>query len=362
LSASLATGFKGLNHYMFVDRDHWYGAPLRNDGTVSPGYDVLRNFNNAVTTVGVEEMDQATDVCVVGNRTYQWLRDVSRGSSFEYVRHLIDESTVGFVRDLMRLKLNWGVRENRDWESLSGYKVLFIPTTEIMSEKDQEAIVELVKNGVTVILSGLMPKYDENLKECKILSNSFRIKTTNEYSIASVNYKTTELPTHAYGHIRSTDDAKTRKLVTIGAKAVGAVSSRYKGRLYMFTFDLASGGDHHKLMFIESILEQEGVTTSLYCSDPTVDVSFQTSDKKGLLFVVAPPPGELSGGFEAGHKNIIIQADLKKLGFKGTNIKLTSLFEDEEAKPIKTTIKDLKQGLSLDIKFPDGMAYLVEKR
>ena len=84
--------------------------------------------------------------------------------------------------------------------------------------------------------------------------------------------------------------------------------------------------------------------------------------KKGLLSIVAPPPGELSDVFQSDRKEVIIKADLRALGFKGAKAKLTDLFADEEAKPLKITAKELKQGLSMNLSFPGGHVFLVEKR
>ena len=361
LAASLASGFKGLNHYMFVDRDRWYGAPLHNDGTISDGYETAGRFNQAVAAVGLEEMESRADIAVIGNRLYYWLRETSGPKTFPYITRLLNESTSGFCRDLMRLKLNYGVRENRVWETVSDYKMLFVPSVEVMAAKDQEALVEYVRGGGTVILCGLMPKYDEEFKDCQILAKHFRIKTTVDYHINTVEYKTGSFPTYVYGSIRTTDDSKVKKLCKCGSKVVGVCSSRMKGMLYLFSFDIASGGNHKKLSFIESILEGEKIAPYLYCSDPSVDVSFQMDRKRGLLFVVAPPPGELSDGFESGSKEIIIKADLRVPGFKGTKIKLIDLFGSEESKPIRTTAKELREGLPLQIGFPDGHVYLVQK-
>ena len=46
---------------MFVDRDHWYGAPLHKDGTVSSGFETAKNFNTALSTLGYDEMDFKTE-------------------------------------------------------------------------------------------------------------------------------------------------------------------------------------------------------------------------------------------------------------------------------------------------------------
>ena len=363
LAACLSSGFKGLNHYMFVDREHWYGAPLHSDGTISPGYETVSAFNQAITAIGLENMSTPVEVAVVGNRYYYWLKEISGGKNFPYVQRLLDESTVGFCRDLMRLKLNFGVRENRDWTTMESYRLLFIPSTEVMAQRDQEAIVEAAKAGKTIVLCGLMPRYDEDFKDCQVLANHFRIKTTADYGIETLSYKGGSFPTHMFGSIRSTDDSRVKKLCKCGTKLAGVVSSRFKGPLYLFSFDVASGGNHKKLAFMESILEGEKLSGYLYCSDPSIDLSFQSDGKRGLLYIVSPPPGELSDGYEAGHKEVIIKADLRQAGFRGAQYRLTDLLVPaEKAEILKIAANDLRSGIAMKLNFPDGRIYLVEKR
>jgi len=283
-------------------------------------------------------------------------------SDFNYVAKLMDESVIGFCRDLLRLKLHYGIRENREWESLKQYKLLFVPTTEVMAEKDQEALIELAKAGVTLLLCGVMPKYDENFKDCQILAKHFRVKTTVDYRVGLINHKNGAFTGQVYGAIRTSDDGKVKKLCKCDAKVVGVCSSRFKGNMYLFTFDLASGGNHRKLTFIESILEGEKIASYVDCDDPSVDVSFQKGEKKGILFVVVPPPGELSDVVASGTKEIIVQVDLKKAGFSAPRLKLTNILEGEEAVPLKITDKELRVGIPLQVHYPDGLIYLVEKR
>ena len=100
----------------------------------------------------------------------------------------------------------------------------------------------------------------------------------------------------------------------------------------------------------------------VYCSDPSVDIAFKLGEKKGLLFVVAPPAGELSDGIERSGKEVIIKADLKAAGYKSPRLKLTNLFDREESKPIRITTKELKDGIELPVSFPDGYIFLIERR
>ena len=362
-AASLAAGFSGINHYMFVDREHWQGAPLHSDGTISDGYDLSRKFNTAVQAVGIEEMTSNEEIAVVSNRLYYWMNRTQSKKHFPYLSRLINKTLPGICRDLMRLKLPFGVRENRDWETMKKYKLLIIPSTEVMAEKDQEAIVELIKGGVSVILVGVMPKYDDEFKDCQVLANMFRIKTTADLRIASIVEKGIgDFPTYVYGWVRSSDDSKTKKLVKADGKLVAACSSKLKGNLYLFTYDLASGGNHQKLSFIENVLAGENHKSFLYCSDPSVDVSFRSGTKKGVLTIVAPPPGELSDAFETGTKEVIVKADLRPAGLKSAKLRLTDFFADEETPPMRITAKELREGIPLQINYPDGHIYFVEEK
>lgn len=363
LAAGLSSGFKGLNHYMFVDRDHWYGAPLHSDGTVSDGYEMVKNFNNALSTIGFEEMVSSSDIAVLVNRMYYWLGRIDSKKDFAYIRRLMYQSASGFARDLLRLNLDFGIRENREFEDMKKYKLIFAPVTEVMPERDQEALVELARSGVTLVLCGVMPKYDENLKDCTALSNYFRIKTTVDNQIGTITHKFGSYPGYIYGSIRTTDDGKVKKTVTSGAKTIGVCSSRFKGNLHFFSFDIASGGDHVKLAFLESILQGEKLQSHTYCSDPSASVTVQMGPKKGLLVVTLPPRGELSDSYEPGEKEVIIRVELKKFGFTGTRVKLTNLLsEAEEPEVIKSSVKELQDGISLQMHYPDGAIYLVEKR
>lgn len=272
------------------------------------------------------------------------------------------DTTAGFCRDLTRLRLDYGIRENRDYTTMKQYQTIFVASAEVMSEKDQEAIVELAKAGTTIIMCGLMPRYNENFKDCQILAKHFRIKTTLDTRVVTITHKGGSFAGYTYGTIRSSDDSRIRKLAEAGGKTVGVCSTRFKGNMYFFSYDLASGGDHKKLAFVESILEGTGHKSFLYCSDPSVNIAFHMGSKKGLLYVVAPPPGELSDGLESSAKEIIIQADLREAGFAAAKVKLTNILEDpEEVVPLRMTAKDLRSGIVLPIQYPDGIIFKVER-
>lgn len=365
LVTGLISGFHGFNHYMFVDRDHWFGAPLANDGTVTDGYEVIRRFNAAIIDLKFEDLERSCKICVVGNHQYQWMRLLDNPQQFTYVESLMRDSIGGICRDLMRLKLDYDIRETLDVDELKKYNLVIIPTAEFMPESQQEQIIELLKKRVNVVLCGLMPKYNEKFKDCDILSRHLRIKTGLGVSIDKVTILKspikTQFTSHIYGHIASTDN-KVKRLASASKKTVGVVSSKYPGKFYLFTCNLGSNYDHNKLIFTESLLAENGVVPFMYCSDQSVDMAIYRKNKKAVLYMVGPPAGELPSTADTTSKKVIIRMDLRKIGIVSARLKMTDLFAGEEAEPITMTSDNLRKGIEMEIDFPDGKILLIEKK
>ncbi len=361
--AGMVSGFNGINYYMFVDRDHWYGAPLANDGTITNGYEVIKQFNAAILNMKISELEQSPKVCIMGDRAYQWMQLLHDPKQFGYMESLLKNSIGGLCRDLMRLKIEYDIRESFDIEELKKYNLVIMPGAEFMSEERQEAVVELLKKGINVVHCGLMPKYDLNFKDCPNLSRYLRIRTSLGVGIDSIKTKSDQQFTAAYyGSILSTDN-KVKKLASVSRKTCGVASSKYKGTFYLYTFDLGSNGDHNKLVFLESLLAESKIVPNLYCSDPSIDLSLQKVGKKAVLFIVAPPSGELSSMADTSSREVIIRMDLRKIGITSARLKMTDLMEnDEEAEPLKLTADNLRRGLAVNVDFPGGRIFLIEKR
>ncbi|PKK83952.1 MAG: hypothetical protein CVT49_05870 [candidate division Zixibacteria bacterium HGW-Zixibacteria-1] len=364
LISGLLSGFNGFNHYMFVDRDHWHGAPLAVDGTITGGYEVIKLFNSAILDLKLNEMERETKVCFIGNRYYQWMNLLNNPQQFTYVESLMRDSQGGLCRDLMRLKIDYDIRETIDPDTLKKYSLVIMPSAEFMPEAQQEAIIELLKRGVNVIMCGLMPKYDEEFKDCPVLSRHMRIKTALGGGIdiiKLIQLKGIQFTAGYYGNVLSTDN-KVRKLATLSKKNVGVASSRYKGTLYLFTFNLGSNCDHNKMVFLENLLAENGIQPYLYCSDPSVDISVYKSGKKAVLFMVAPPAGELSSINDTSSRDVIVRVDLRKLGIASARLKMTDLLAGEGVEPVVITSDNMRKGIPVKIDFPDGRIFLIEKK
>ncbi|MCP4568633.1 MAG: hypothetical protein GY841_13735 [FCB group bacterium] len=365
VAAGLAGGFKGLNHYMFINRDHWYGAPVDHDGTIGTGFEIVKRLNIAIPQMEVNQLEAEDQLAAAFYRPYQWLSSMPKTSKLGYSSRLLDDTFNGVCRDLGRLRINHGVGDIDKPERLEKFKTIYMPVAEIMSGEAQENIIALAEKGVNIILAGLMPRYDETGRENTTLSKKLHLKTTAAAGIGEIEYgRNLTFTSHLYGTIRTTDP-KISKLAISKKKAVGVVSNRFKGRVFFFSFDLASGGDFHKLLHLESILKEAKLTSPVYTSDPNVEVIIQKSEKVYVLFILAPPAGELGDATDIRSKKIMLKVDLRAIGFKGTKIKLFDQFaeESEEIKPepIRTSVDELKSGIEMDIEFPDGKIFLIKK-
>jgi len=318
--------------------------------------------------MGINVIESDKSLAAVFYRPYQWVSGLPEPDKFSYLHRLHHETFNGVCRDFSRLCIDYGVGDIARPERLAGFGTVFVPVAEFMSEEAQEAIIALAEKGVNVVLAGLLPKFDEDGKECAVLSKKLHIKTTISEGIGEVELeKSFKFVSYIYGTIRSTD-SKIKKLATVKNKPVGVVSSRYKGKVFFFSFDVASGGDFRKLGFLESMLASIKLESALYVSDPNVEVIAQQNDKYVVIFLLAPPPGELSDATDIRSKEILLKVDLRKLGYKGTKIKLYDQFANNDAedpaerdKPIVTTVDELKSGISMNIEFPDGKMLLVAK-
>jgi len=274
---------------------------------------------------------------------------------------LMTDAAAGFCRDLMRLKLEYDIRETIDLNELKSYNLVFMPIAEFMPASQQEMIIELLKKGVNVILCGLMPKYDEEMKDCQILSRHLRIKTSLGSNIDTVKTKINTFTSSHYGHILSTDN-KVKKLASISKKTVGIASSRFKGTLYLFSFNIGSNGDHNKMVFLESLLAENKIAPYLYCSDPSVDLAVRKSDKKAVLYVVAPPPGELTSMADTSSREVIVRADLRKIGIASPSLKMVDLLGPEETPPVKISSDSMRKGIPIKVDFPDGHIFIISRK
>lgn len=355
LVTSLALGVKGFNHTMFVEMNHWYGSPLAEDGTIQEGYELIKNFNLLLEKINLSKLESLTEISLVNYNPYLYLCQAKDQEIFAYLNSLIQQTHFGLSEDLRGLKYDYRISNLEKEKALERYKVLFMPSAEFMDSDTQALLLDEVKKGKCLILYGLLPKYDLKFKSSEVLARGLKIKTSPFYLVDNVQVSNTEFPSLLYGVIK-THPKNYQVIARAGRRIVGVRGKLGKGRVYVLTFDLSTALFHKKLKFLESIMQDVGVSRFLNCSDAEVEVIIQKFEKTTILYLISP--GTPFAPNSAGNKkSIILQVDCKKIGVRGKKIILTELFNGEI---IKTTSEELKKGIRLEIGRLESLMYLVE--
>lgn len=353
LCLALASGLKGFNLGSFVERDHWYGSPLTRDGTVTAGYEVVRKFAAATERAGLDTLESAAEVAFLVDRPYYWYRDLRAQEPYGYIAPLLN-TYAGLVRDLSFLKIDFGVADYASPASLKKFKYFIVPTAEIMSRSAQESLVEMLKQGKTLILFGALPAWDETGRPCALLAGQLKVKTSALQEVGTVKGLGLEFPTSIYGHIRK---ANLKKIVHDDRRRpVGAAGAVKKGEAWFFSFDLSSQLNHERLAFLEKLFLEVGVSRRLYSSDPHLDMAFLKNQKAALLALLYPHSGTNHSGRP---REIIIRVDTAACGIRGERLRLSDLLGEAE---LKVSSKELRTGLSLKIAPNDSFLFLIEKK
>jgi beta-galactosidase len=371
LISALAAGISGFNHYMFVERDHWYDAPLANDGTIRPTFDLIKKFNELTGRIQLENFTTLSEVGLANYRPYLWYdylypsKDYelqtkkAKGKAkypFSYLPFLLSKTHKGLSQDLINLNIGFGIPDLWIEESLEDFPVLLVPCAEFMDQETQKRLVDLAKGGKTLILFGLLPRYDLNMKECKILSDALKLKTKTQPLVGSVKGFDHQFITTLYGYLRGAK--KSQILIRHQDRPVGMVSKLGKGRVFVFTCDVSAQLHHHKLTFLEKVFDLAGIQSPIYCDAPEVDVVVR-KDEKNTIFFLTNPSNQDFYSSDDNPRKLILRFDPRKLGIKGKRLRLTDLLGDEI---IKTSPEELKTGIIIQIAPQDSRMYLIETK
>lgn len=358
LVSSLSAGVKGFSHYMFVERDHWYGSPLGNDGAIQSSYEVIKKFNSVAEEIGLENLEPVADVALVNYRPYLWYSQLKADKPFGYLNTLLNQTHWGLSKDLINLKQNHLIPELGTGKDLAEFKVLFVPCAEFMDPDSQTLLVELAKKGKCVILFGLLPKFDQRMKKCEILARALRAKTKHSPAIGDVKTEKQEFTSQIFGYIRTSKRPSVKVKAKAKNKAVGAHFKIGKGEIYLFTFDVSARIDPQKLLFLEEILSGTNVTSLVQTSDPEIDAVVQKNEKFAVLYLINPK-GDFHRKEAPPISSFILKLDCRKAGVKGKRIRLVDLLGGEV---IKTNTSELRNGIMISMEEPGSKMYLIQGR
>ena len=357
ITTGIAGGLKGVCYHMFVGRDHWYGAALESDGTIQESYDLVKTFNINAQIHEISSFESTADIGLVTYKPYAWKALMEYDDERKVlVRHLESHTMPKIGRDLDMLKYDYAIPDLSNPSSVENLRTLIVPICDVMDENEQSFIVELAKAGTNIILVGNLPQHDTSMQSCTVLAKALRCKTTRDFKPGHITAEGQEFTAMIFGSLKTTE-RRSRKLAIADRKTVAISFSKYKGTVTLISFDPSSETDHHKMIFLEQILQSCNLKRYVETSNPRVRAIVQRREKSVLLCLMNSTPQPLFKEGLPSPTRTAIRIDLKALGIRSAKVKLTELLTNEV---IETTVSELLRGVYLTMSGLDGRIYLIQ--
>ncbi|MCD6161244.1 MAG: beta-galactosidase [candidate division Zixibacteria bacterium] len=360
LISALAAGMKGLNYYMFVGRNLWTGSPLNEDGAVNSNYDYIRKLNIAFDIIDLSSTKSNSAIAIGLYKPYQWYNQITSEGEFGYINDLINQTFAHLSTDFSNLNYDYEIfnletsKGLPNAEEFGSAKILFVPCADYMDEELQERLVEIINNGMIVVLVGLLPRYNLTFKPAKILSKKLGLQTKMSYNAANVNAGNYSFKSLMYGYMQNRGSAKT--IANAGNKVVGVYKKLGKGKFYCFTYDMSASSEPGKLSFIKDLLIENNIPTLVSCSDPETQAVVQANDKGAIFYLINTGSGQSN----SSTKKVVVALDLSQVGFRQAKMVLHDIFDPDNI--INSTSHALKEGLIFEMGHLDARIYWIPRK
>ncbi|MFC1808835.1 beta-galactosidase [Candidatus Omnitrophota bacterium] len=150
----LLAGLKGWNWYMLVNRDNWYMAPINEWGNSRDElFTVFQKLVNVFKIMKPHLCKKVVNVSATFN-------------SLQYATQTVrEEDTV--LEQLYRADIDYDFFDARTKQV--AHKLLLYTGNQWVHKRDQEALLDYVKEGGVLVAFKSYPRKDENFKRCNIL-------------------------------------------------------------------------------------------------------------------------------------------------------------------------------------------------
>jgi len=193
--ASYMFGVKGMNYYMIVERERWYGSPITRQGGIrKESWNFMKDHLDLLYRLRPWELERKVSVLLLSVRDYERLENASNALSpvtpmvteqiwpneelclegnFGFSRpiQLLHAKMLrGWERGLTRLGIPYAIGStDLTLERLSRHKVIVCPTFEFLSRDAQQRLRLYVEAGGNLICGPEVPSYDERQQEFSTL-------------------------------------------------------------------------------------------------------------------------------------------------------------------------------------------------
>jgi beta-galactosidase len=198
--AAMMHGINAINFYMIVERERWYGSPVKRDGTIRERhYEFYRRFLAEAREWGLEDAKPVRPVLLLVNREYERLAaaatllppnsrliDMFVQTSGGAADTLISDEPFGLSEPVagryVRLLAFWywalsaaGVHfavgdTNCPGGLFSEYKAVIVPTFEYLDRGLQERLLAFAESGGALLAGPRSPRFDSLMEPCDVLA------------------------------------------------------------------------------------------------------------------------------------------------------------------------------------------------
>jgi len=173
---SIAYGLKGMNFYMFVNRENWEHAPVDEKGRPTRMYSITSKVMDFVRLVrDFPSLKKSQKIAVMYYRPYAWEAYIALDEKIK-----VDDLHLGrsyylfetLYTALVSLNCDPAIFDpfvNNEMD-ISKYKLIFVPSSSYMDENTQKLLKKYIESGGIVVFFPKLPTLDLDFRPCSYFS------------------------------------------------------------------------------------------------------------------------------------------------------------------------------------------------
>ncbi len=304
--ANIALGMKGCNYYIFTGGPnppgaglttdlYDYGAAIGSEGEIRPLYDVVKEIGHFVKDNSwLVEAEHVSDFRV--SLDFDYARARQYEAPLTGIRFSAEQAwkftRVGLLTTAFCSSLSPDFIDMRSDEWLTDLSTpLVVICAETMAQSKQARIVQFLKNGGRALIAPVLPRFDENLHPCTILSDylgspeleandgqQVRFNcgpVVNIFDNGGVSY-TQAVP--ASGKVLGIDEF-TNKTISWMSSPTGG------GKVVFLGFHWMHAKNEQGQM-LSWLLKELGLIQRVICSNPNIWTTLRRHADKSMLFAM----------------------------------------------------------------------------
>ncbi|HML23873.1 MAG TPA: beta-galactosidase [Aggregatilinea sp.] len=327
-------GLRAINYYMLADRDRWTSTPIKRDGGIRPDYFQLYvDWNRVLEDLRWDTLRSERDVLVLTPRLYERLAYTAIEASFpnqfltdiyyrlpadifvsektldlrDAIQHRAPAWMQAFEVALPSVGVPYGLGDSDlPDEALARYKAIIVPTFEWADAQLLAKLERYARNGGKVLCGPRWPRYDEQGQPLDVWQDMPPAPTSSAPRVDFGGSASTGLwaedvdlwdesgaASLALAADGEAPNVPFAQRVAYGAGSITLVAAAFPrlGAIENGTPAVYAGW----APWLKAVLSEAGITARWQCSNPALDVTL-LSDQKRRLVCVANPRQEAQTG------------------------------------------------------------------